>query len=78
MESYRRDKPEVVGGNPYQCYFFTINLTWTDPESNPVLRGEKPPTNTSAMAQPLKRKINLKIQSVPRSKQSVPIIKPVS
>jgi len=74
-----RGLPKYSGKNRTSAIFFTINLTWTDPESNPGLRGEKPVTNPSAMARPLKTKINLKTQSVPRSKHtSFRLYKPVS
>jgi hypothetical protein len=39
------EKPKYSEKNLSQCHFSTTNPTWTDPGSNPGLRGERPATN---------------------------------
>jgi hypothetical protein len=36
-------------------FFFTTNLTWTDPELNPGLLGDMPATNRLSLARPVGR-----------------------
>jgi len=53
-----RDRGQLkYSGKTHTSAIFTINLARTDLESNPGFRGEKPATNTSAMARPLKTKL---------------------
>jgi len=49
-----RVEPSTRGKTHTSAIFFTINLTRTDPESNPGLRGEKLANDPSVAVRPLK------------------------
>ena len=74
-----RGKLKHLVKNPIPCQLSNKISTWTDPVSNPGLRGERPGTKClsdgTATVKPQYNYIILNIQSVPHTKHSLSVIK---
>ena len=64
--------PRKTCSNAALC---TINLTWTDRGLNPCFCGERPPWHCLLFASIVGQSKNCVVESVPRSKHSVSVIK---
>jgi hypothetical protein len=53
-----RGKPKYWGKTCPSATLFTTNPTWSDPGSNPGLRGERPATNRPSHGMPM-QKVNV-------------------